>query len=296
MLLVSANSTFANDDMTAEDVLNHSNEAMEDIQSFSSMTMLHQVISDEVSGEVEIHSEIEQDVILDPFKLHQVVTTSLPDAEEETVTSYWTDEGYFMEDPEGGWMKIADGSEDMEGMAHHPSNQLGEFEAMSEDLTLSEEDNYYVVTYNGDGEELTYIMNQAMNDGMNGEDMDMMEDMLGDVEVHDFSYEVFIDMDTHYISSIHLEMDMEIEAEGETATIEQMMDMNFHNYDSVEDFDVPQEVVEGAQGIDEMLEEAEEGDELPNTATNHPMFALGGLMLAMLTGGVLFFRRRTAQE
>ena len=298
-LLIGGNSTFANDEKTAEEVLKQANEAMENLESFSSTSDLHQVISDDVSGEMEIHTEIEQDVILDPFKLRQIVTTSLPEGGEETLTSYWTEDGYFQEDHEGGWLKISDGSEDLDQMAHHPSHQLDEMEGLSGDLNLSEEGNYYVVTYNGDGDELANLMNQAMNDGMNDEDKEMMEEMMADTEVNDFSYEIFIDMDTYYLSKMNLELDMEIHVEGETTSMEQMLEMSFYNFDSVEDFDIPQEVIEEAKDIeeviDEAIEEAEEGDELPATATNNPMMAVGGLLLAITAGGILFVRRRTEQ-
>ena len=298
-LLIGGNSTFANDEKTAEEVLKQANEAMENLESFSSTSDLHQVISDDVSGEMEIHTEIEQDVILDPFKLRQIVTTSLPEGGEETLTSYWTEDGYFQEDHEGGWLKISDGTEDLDQMAHYPSHQLDEMEGLSGDLNLSEEGNYYVVTYNGDGDELANLMNQAMNDGMNDEDKEMMEEMMADTEVNDFSYEIFIDMDTYYLSKMNLELDMEIHVEGETTSIEQMLEMSFYNFDSVEDFDIPQEVIEEAKDIeeviDEAIEEAEEGDELPATATNNPMMAVGGLLLAITAGGILFVRRRTEQ-
>nr|WP_272873243.1 LPXTG cell wall anchor domain-containing protein [Alteribacter salitolerans] len=72
--------------------------------------------------------------------------------------------------------------------------------------------------------------------------------------------------------------------------------MSFHNYNSVEDFDLPSEVKEEAEDLDDIieegLEEAEEGGELPATATNTPMMTLGGLVLALTAGALLIVRRR----
>ncbi|MCE7794482.1 LPXTG cell wall anchor domain-containing protein [Salipaludibacillus sp. CUR1] len=296
VLLIGANSVVADDEMTAGDVLDRSNEAMDSLESFSSTTELYQLISDEVTGEMEFNSEIEQDVIVDPFKMRQVTTTIMPDGETETLTSYMSEEGYFMEDHDGGWIKVADGTDIMDAMTYHPNDQVEELEGYYEDLTLSKEDNYYVITYDGDGEELTAIMEQAMSD-LSDEDMDMMEGMMGDIQVNDFSYELFIDMDTYYLSNMNLHLDMDIAAEGESASIEQMMEMSFHNFDGVEDFDIPEEALEDAQDVEEIieeeLEEAEEGGELPETATNNPMMAAGALALALAAGGMLVVRRRT---
>lgn len=298
MLLIGTNSTVANEDLTAEDVLNQSNEAMESLHSYSSTIDLHQLMDDGVSGEMEMYSEIQQDVILDPFKLRQVMTSTLPDGSTETITSYFTEDGYFMEDPEGGWMQLTDDMNDMNGTAYDPNDQIYQMEAYADDLVLSEEGGYYVITYEGDGDELSTLMNDLTEEGMSDEDTALMEEMMAEFEIHDFSYVLYIDMDTYFLDSMVLELDMEIHAEGEeSVSIWQNLEMSFYNFNSVEDFEIPQEAIEESDDlhevIDEAIEEAEEGDELPATATNNPIMAFGGLLLAMAAGGVLFMRRRT---
>lgn len=297
MLLIGTNSTVANEDLTAEDVLNQSNEAMESLHSYSSTIDLHQLMDDGVSGEMEMYSEIQQDVILDPFKLRQVMTSTLPDGSTETITSYFTEDGYFMEDPEGGWMQLTDDMNDMNGTAYDPNDQIYQMEAYADDLVLSEEGGYYVITYEGDGDELSTLMNDLTEEGMSDEDTALMEEMMAEFEIHDFSYVLYIDMDTYFLDSMVLELDMEIHAEGEeSVSIWQNLEMSFYNFNSVEDFEIPQEAIEESDDlhevIDEAIEEAEEGDELPATATNNPIMAFGGLLLAMAAGGVLFMRRR----
>ncbi|UTR11974.1 LPXTG cell wall anchor domain-containing protein [Evansella sp. LMS18] len=297
MLLIGTNSTVANEDLTAEDVLNQSNEAMESLHSYSSTIDLHQLMDDGISGEMEMYSEIQQDVILDPFKLRQVMTSTLPDGSTETITSYFTEDGYFMEDPEGGWMQLTDDMNDMNGTAYDPNDQIYQMEAYADDLVLSEEGGYYVITYEGDGDELSTLMNDLTEEGMSDEDTALMEEMMAEFDIHDFSYVLYIDTDTYFLDSMVLELDMEIHAEGEASvSIWQDLDMSFYNFNSVEDFEIPQEALEESDDvhevIDEAIEEAEEGDELPATATNNPIMAFGGLLLAMAAGGVLLMRRR----
>ncbi|WP_026689645.1 LPXTG cell wall anchor domain-containing protein [Alteribacter aurantiacus] len=292
----------ANNHSDAEGVLDQSNQAMESLSSFSSTMDIHQTITDDLSGEMELHSMVEQDVILDPFKLRQTMTTSMEGMENISLTAYWTEEGYFQEDPEGGWMKISEGTADFDGMTYHPGDQIDEMALMGEDVTLSEEGNYYVITYVGDGEALTDLINETMNGSMEDDDMAMMDELMGDIEVNDFSYELYIDMDTYYVSEMMLEMDMDVHMDGETANIYQMIDMSFHNYNNVEDFDVPNEAKEEAEDIEDIIEdemeeaeEHEEGGELPATATNTPMMTLGGLVLALVAGAFLIVRRRLQQ-
>ncbi|WP_328587723.1 DUF6612 family protein [Alteribacter lacisalsi] len=288
--------TASADEISAEDVLNHANEAMAGLDSYSSLMEAHQVISDEMMGDFESHTTAEQDIIMNPFKLREVMNISV-DGEEFTITTYWTEEGIYIGDEEG-WIKMED--EGLHEIMFDPESQLGDLYGHHEELSLTEEDGYYVLTYDGDGEELMHLFEMGGNgNGYNGEDEmldDMMGDFMEDVEISHFWYELHVDAETHYVTGIEMEMDMEFHFEGETQTIEQWIDISYHNFNSVEDFDVPAEVKEQAQHIDELaeelIEEAEEGDEMAATATSTPLMALAGLLTAAGAAAVLATRRR----
>ncbi len=79
----------------AADILAQSNDAMDSLESYSSTIELEQTIS-ENGEDFTTESIIEQDIIVEPFKLRQETTTIIPElGEEETLLSYWTDEGFF---------------------------------------------------------------------------------------------------------------------------------------------------------------------------------------------------------
>ncbi|WP_147804217.1 DUF6612 family protein [Alkalicoccus halolimnae] len=295
--LLAGASTAAAEDHSAEEVLKQSNEAMENLESFSSTMATEQTISDEM-GDFNFQSTIEQDVFLDPFKLRQETTTTMEGAGEETLLSYWTEDGFFQEDGQGGWIKTADGTGDLEGMMYEPGTQIDEMQTWGDDLNLSEEDDYYVVTYAGDDFNFEDLMNQFSEMQGNETDGGMMEEMMGDVNISDVSYDLYIDKDNHYVVMMNSELTMEIEAEGETAEIEQSMEMEFHNFNDVEDFELPSEALEEAEDIEEIIDEEleeveEEGDELPATASNQPLWTGVGLLFLVTAGGVLLTGRKT---
>ncbi|TMW73445.1 DUF6612 family protein [Alteribacter natronophilus] len=276
-------------DKSAEEVLNHANDAMADLESYSALIETHQTISDDVMGETEAHTTTEQDVIMNPFKLREVMTVSA-EGEEFTVTTYWTEEGLYIGDETGEWIKIED--DGLYEVMFDPDHQLGGVNGYGEDLSLSEEDGYYVITYDGDGEELMHLFEMG-GTGQEGEG-DFMAELGGDMEISHFWYELQIDSDTHYLTGIEMEMDITFNFEDESQTIEQLIEVTYHNFNSVEDFDVPADVREQAEDLEEAIEEEmeEDGDELPATATNTPMMALAGLLTAAGAAAILAVRRR----
>lgn len=295
-LFVGATHTFA-DEHSAEDILNQSNEAMDNLESFSSTIEMEQSIS-EAEGDFNTVTTIEQDLILDPLKLRQETTTMMPDgAGEETLMSYWTEEGFFQEDGTGGWLKLEDG-EQMEEMMYEPGDQINELEAWSDDLELAEEDGYYVVSYSGEGGDFTEMLAQL--EDIDGEEEEMMEEMMGELDVDEISYELHIDQDTYYTTHATVDMQMSLEADGMSISMDQSIDMEFHNFDSVEDFDLPDGVAEEAEDLDDMLEDEldeldemeEDGDEMAATATNYPLWTGVGLLFLVTAGGVLLTGRK----
>ncbi|WP_444684807.1 DUF6612 family protein [Alkalicoccus luteus] len=272
---VSANGDAAN-------ILAHSNDAMDSLESYSSTIELEQTITENGEG-FTTESIIEQDIIVDPFKLRQETTTIIPElGEEETLLSYWTDEGFFQEDGEGGWIRLDDGMDD----AMMAQDSLGDTEAWADDFDVSEEDGYYVLTYTGDADDLDDLA-EAFDD-MNGDMEGMPEEMEAMMEVEDFSYELHIDSETYYVTEALIDLSLDMDIDGITASIEQLMTISFHNFNGVEDFDVPEEAL-AAEDLEEVLED-ELGDELPATATSYPLWM--GIGIALAAAGTFFITGR----
>lgn len=86
---------------------------------------------------------------------------------------------------------------------------------------------------------------------------------------------------------------MDISAEGESMNMIQNTEMSISNFNGVEPITVPEDVLNNAVPLEGL---GEEGGELPDTASNNPLFALAGMGLAALGAGLLLFRRRTITQ
>lgn len=305
MTVVSASAILAGatlasaEEHSADEVLQQSSEAMENLESFSNIIETEESTAG-ADGEMDASTTLTQDVITDPFKMRQETTITNPNGEDETLLSYLSEEGYFQEDGEGGWIQVDDDTEYMEEMAYSPHDPVTEFMNLGDAVEIAEEDGHYVLTYQGDGDEFENLFNDMsqLNEETSEEEEELVQEMLDDIELSDVHYEIHIDQDTHYLTNSQLELTMTLNAEGAETAIDQTVEMEFHNFDSVEDFDIPNEVLEEAEDIEDVIEadieeEPEEGEEMAATATNQPLWTAVGFLFLFAAGGLLYTGRRT---
>lgn len=285
------------DDMSAADVLQKSNEAMSSLDSYSSKTMMEITMPDITTGEsITIPINTEEDVTFNPFAMHQIVTTSTPDG-EETLESYWTEEGFYQEDPVEGWVKLpselTEGLDELMAMTT-AGDQVAQAEALGEDMTVEDTGDAYQLNYEGDGEALMEAVLASFESMMGEEDASMsMDGMMEEINFNDISYEMTVEKETFYLTEMSMYIDMDISAEGESMNMIQNTEMSISNFNGVEPITVPEDVLNNAVPLEGL---GEEGGELPDTASNNPLFALAGMGLAALGAGMLLFRRRTITQ
>ncbi|WLR57887.1 DUF6612 family protein [Guptibacillus hwajinpoensis] len=274
-------------EMSATDILKQSNEAMTEIESYSTKTNMEQSIP--LKGEtMSISSESEADITLKPFAMHQVVTTESPEEGEVSLESYWTDEGFYQEDPEKGWIKMPEeltqGLKELQSMTM-VEGQMSQAEELGEEMSVEETGEGFVLTYEGDGKTLMEASMKMFEESMSGEDSGSMKGLMEQMTINDFNYEVTIDKETYYMKQLTMDIDMDMEIEGESMNMTQSMEMSVDNYNGVDEITVPANVIDSAKPL--------EGGQMPKTATANPMLALGGSSLAVIAGGLLVFRRKT---
>ncbi|MEK4563696.1 LPXTG cell wall anchor domain-containing protein [Alkalihalobacillus sp. FSL R5-0424] len=279
----------ANEDESATSILKKSNEAMFELESYSSETHIEMTMMG-MGEEVTIKMDSKEDVILEPFAMHQTVTTSMA-GEEETLETYWTEEGFYQETADGEWVKLpmelSDGLDELMEWAM-ASDQVEQAELFGDDMSVEDNGDSYILTYEGDGQDLEEAMKEWMDMSMGQDEDMMMEELMADITYNDVKYEMTIEKDTHYMTNLMMHMDMDMEVEGETTNMTQKIEMDVHNFNGVDSIEVPADVRDNAQMLDEM-----EGGALPDTASNNPMLVVaGGLITAI--GVFLFARRKTA--
>jgi LPXTG-motif cell wall-anchored protein len=288
--LLFAASPVSAQETSAETILNDTRAAMDSLESYSLRTEVEGTVYDSEFGDFDYNYQVDQDIIVEPFTLRSD-TVSVYDNYEESYRSYWNEEGYFMEQMDGSWIKLFDGLGDFEGANLIAQQYLDEIELYAGDFSVEEEDGYYVLTYDLDGEIIEDYPEPSLNGNGNGDELDLSEDAVEDFEVTALSYEIYIDQETGYLTDYYSDFTTEITyADGESLTIEESEYTQFHNFNSVESFEVPAEVIKEAEEglVDE--DTTEEGDELPATSTSYPAYTFIGLLL--FGAGALFLFRR----
>ncbi|GAF11656.1 hypothetical protein JCM19045_775 [Bacillus sp. JCM 19045] len=273
----------ANDE-SAADIIQKSNEAMLELDSYSSETMMEMTMPDPMSGEsVTISVDTKEDVTLNPFAMHQVTMMSTPDGDMET-TLYWTEEGMYEQGPDGEWYLYEElSSEEMMSLLQASATQE-QAEMLGEHMSVSEEGGAYVLTYEGDGEELNEMINDMLGEMM-GEEMEG-EAMLEGFEISNLDYDMTISQDTHYMTAMSMHMTMMIDDGEESVEMDISMEQTITNFNNVDPIVVPDEVKDNAEAID-----GGSGGELPDTATNNLLYAAGGLTLAVGAFGLSLVHR-----
>ncbi|MBN8234847.1 LPXTG cell wall anchor domain-containing protein [Halobacillus kuroshimensis] len=275
-------------DMSAEDILKKSNEAMMDLDSYTIHTSSDQTVPGMEGGEnSEVTSESKADVMLDPLKMH--MTTTIAGQETE---SYLTEDGYYVQMPEEGWVKMSGDLGNLQ-KSMMAEGQMSQAMPLASDMTVSEEDDAYVLTYEGDGEKLLKMSTQMLQSSGSQQDSEqsaemqkMIEQLMEKVEIEDFSYQVTIDKENHYMTGMMMDMKLTFEESSESITISQTSDVTLSNFNGVGSIEIPQEVLD-AQTLEETA-----GGELPDTSSHEPVYALAGALAAAAAGAVLLYRRK----
>ncbi|WP_404351108.1 hypothetical protein LG311_08280 [Sutcliffiella horikoshii] len=251
--------------MTAEEVLQKSTEAMAGLSSYSMEMISDQEIS--MSGEdtIKMVTTTTTDMSLNPMAMYQV--TSIEDAdgmmEGMENESYFSEDGFFIFDSMAGqWFKMPEEFtaqlNAMSEMQTNPAEQLEMLKDYTDEITMTEEEGHYVLNFEGSGEQFNEMA--GMIGGMMGDDMgEMMQEMLSMMTVNQLSYLVHIDKESFYQTKVLLNMDMEMDVDGEKVSSIQVMDSTLTNFDEVGEITVPQEVIDSAQEISqEDLEQMEQ--------------------------------------
>ncbi|WP_226579724.1 DUF6612 family protein [Halobacillus litoralis] len=276
-------------EMSSEEILKKSNDAMKELESYTIKTTSKQTMPMTNGGNDQpLTTKSVADVTLNPLAMH--MTSEIAGNKTE---SYLTKEGYFTEVPGEGWVKLSgDLGEELQNTMM-AEGQLSQAMPLAEEMTVTEDGGTYVLTYEGDGEKLMKMSMQAMQSSGGsdqGKEMQsMMEQLMKNVQFENVSYEVMINKETHYMTGMMMDLEMKVDNEGQTMTIQTSTDITIDNFNGVGSIEIPQEVLDNAQSLEETV-----GGEMPDTATSNPSYALAGAALALVAGGVLVYRRKVS--
>ncbi|MBU9721750.1 MULTISPECIES: DUF6612 family protein [Bacillaceae] len=252
LFLIACNdSDVTSDGLTVEDILNESISAMEGLSSYSMNLNSEQSIGD---GEEDVTISIasDMDLVLDPLTFFQTINMDMGMMGlDMTYESYFSEEhGFFMEEPfSGQWLKLpaefSDEFMELSDMQISPQEQLEPFKDYISELTLTTEDDHYVIKLVGEGADFQSLLDQL--DGLFGEGLDgideMLQSSLPEMDIKNIEYEIIIDKETFYQKEASINLELSMEFMGETISVEQQSHILMSKYNELNDFTIPEEVL-----------------------------------------------------
>lgn len=241
----------------AKSILEQSINAMTDVESFSMDMTMDQTMEMEGEEPLEMSTKLKMDAIQDPLSFYQVIES--PDTlsgELTEVEQYFVDGEIYTYDPsQDMWIKMSGdliGMNDIEDLEMSPDEQLETLMNFADDITVEDEGDRYALTIDGSGDELKEIAKELANAEADATMQADMDQIFEGMNITKLDYVLYINKETYYQEEMSMNLDMEMEAEGDTVTISQVSSGTFGKFNEIDEITVPSEAIDNAV---EMTEE-----------------------------------------
>ncbi|UPG65605.1 hypothetical protein MVE64_11895 [Metabacillus endolithicus] len=245
-------------ELTLEQVMTNSMEASEEMKSFAVQMDMTQEMT--VPGQTEVinmESVIDMKVVTEPMTLYQKMDMKMNDigAEDALSTeSYISADGIYILDPAANqWMKFPKEMSDqliqLSNQQTNPAEEIKKLQQFVDDFTFEQDEQNYILKLNASGDKFTDFIKETVKETF-PQELSAGEDMFNNMKINKVTYEILIDKETYYPTSLNVLMDMEITAEGETLKIKQNMKGQYSDFNTIEEVKVPQEVIDNAVEMD----------------------------------------------
>ncbi|UTR07740.1 hypothetical protein MM326_06925 [Alkalihalobacillus sp. LMS6] len=250
-----------NESLSIEEVLQRTEDAMNDVNSFrTEMDMTYDVEADGEDGnesmQVGLNTMI--DAIADPLAFEMSTTISASELGVDIgMDQYFVDGNFYMQSPLGGeWMSmdISDEMEMEEELQVDEQEQLQMLRDMMDQIEMTEEDNTYVISMEGNNEDVQELIYWYMDMGGQNEmalPQEELEMMMENMEIENMSYSLVIDQETFRQQSVVMNVDMMMEEDGESMSFTMDIDGTYSMYNEIDSIDIPDEVIENSVDLGE---------------------------------------------
>lgn len=240
-------------ELTLEEVLEKSTAASENLKSFSVKMDMNQTISSSLDEmNIDTHSVIDMDVVMDPMTFYQKMTMTMGEEKVE-MESYFSEEGMFFYEPSGGqWMKfpqeMADMFLQMAGEQQNPGDELKKLQKFVDDFTFEQDDKNFILKLKAAGEKFNDFIKETAMESMPAEMAG--EELFNNMNIKSVDYEIVVDKETFNPVSLIMDMDMDMTIEDETINLKQKVNAQYLNLNKIDAITVPQEVIDSAVEMD----------------------------------------------
>lgn len=244
--------------LTLQEVYDKSMKASEELKSVKGTIDMKQTMtipSEEMT--LDITSLMDMEYIIEPMQMHQKGTTTMMDvgdggeSQATEMETYITEDAmYVYEGTTAQWIKFPQEMVDqMMGAANQtdPATQLQPLQEYLEKVKFEQDDENYILTLKGSGEEFTSLVKGQVDEALQSLTAD--ENVNLDFTIHTVDYLVHIDKKTFQTNKMDVVIDMDMSMEGETVNMKIDAKTDFSKFNEIDEIIVPQEVIDSATEI-----------------------------------------------
>jgi hypothetical protein len=237
-----------------EDIINSSIAASEDLESFHvKMEMEQDIIpAAEDAEKVTQESTIEMDYVTEPLGLYQTTEMTMMGMPIEAET-YFTEEGLYTKDSMSDqWQaapkELSDSIVEMSKNQADATEQLKQLKEYIKDVKFEEKGDHYLISFSASGEEYQSLVEETVESTM--PDAMLPKELLEGLKVNKLSYSYEIDKETYHPLNFTVDMNIDMEIEGEKVQSVQKMKGSYTKINEIDDITIPAEVKENAVEMD----------------------------------------------
>ncbi|MHA6251472.1 DUF6612 family protein [Oceanobacillus sp. CAU 1775] len=244
----------------AKEVYNKAVEASENAESAEIDLTINQTMTGEpMMGELQMDMDMQVAVTMDPIAMHQKGNISMDlqgvpmDTEMEM---YMIEDVIYMQDSMSKtWLKLDASTMPAEfaNVDQAPNEQLDLLASFVDDVEFIEEDDVYIYKFEGEGDEIEDFTQKLVAGNLNNDTFTELgvdvEELFAEMTIHSIYYELHIDKSSYDTKKVITNIDIElpIDADDNAMRIYQEMTAEYIGIDTIDQIEVPQEVIDSAQ-------------------------------------------------
>ncbi|RCO10989.1 hypothetical protein DTX79_01295 [Bacilli bacterium] len=251
-------------DKEVNEIYNKALEAAEEMNSAEvDIEMKQEMSVPQEEDAMVMESQMSGAIITEPLAMHQKGTTSISMGEEMDEPMEMEQELYFVDNEMYSfdsiteeWLKMDDSTIPMDFINTEQmdtSDQLNMFKDYVDNLKYEETDEAYIFQFSPNQEEVKTLAEDLL-EGIMPEELtsqlgEEVTDVLENTEMNHLEVEMFIRKDSYQIEKYHVDMDMTMSLEGEEINIKQNMSTVYHNINTIDHIEIPEEIKESAKEV-----------------------------------------------
>ena len=157
---------------------------------------------------------------------------------------------YVYEGTTAQWMKFPQEMVDQMMSAANqtdPATQLQPLQKYLEQVEFEQDDDNYILTLKGSGEEFTRLVKDQVDEAL--QSLTGEGNVNLDFTIHSVDYVVHIDKDIIQTNKLDMVIDMDMTMDGETINLKMDAKTDFSKFNEIKEIVVPQEVMDSATSI-----------------------------------------------